>query len=109
MSISIFSTEHACTIQVEGYFNYKINSQFRKAYESVHKDIQFIIDFQKTHTIDFSTIGMLLLLHDHIGGHHAPKKVHLINCSDHIHDVFDTLKLHKFFQISASRDYYISS
>lgn len=102
MTVSIFSNDDAHIIQVKGHFNHALQAQFRKAYETVRNDIHFIVDFHKTHTIDYSTIGMLLLLHDYSSKGQSSKKVQLINCNEEIRSIFDVLNFHHLFELSSS-------
>lgn len=83
-------------IKVHGTLGNKIQREFRGAYET-SKVTKFIIDLQNTTSIDSSGLGMLLLLRDFAGGDDS--HVELINCSDHILDIFSITNFYKLFVI----------
>ncbi|MCC7012242.1 MAG: STAS domain-containing protein [Planctomycetes bacterium] len=57
------------TIKVSGRFDFKLHTEFRRAYESLpQRPAQYIIDLGETEYMDSSALGMLLLLRQFAGG-----------------------------------------
>ncbi len=87
-------------IQVKGILGNKVQREFRAAYENAQAG-KYVIDLQNTDNIDSSGLGMLLLLRDFAGGESA--KVELINCSEHILDIFNITNFFKLFSIPQAK------
>lgn len=81
---------------VSGILGNVIHKEFRAAYENV-KANKYILDLANTQNIDSSGLGMLLLLKDHAGGENA--NIELINCSDHLLDIFHVTCFFRLFNI----------
>ena len=83
-------------INVNGTLGNQIQREFRGAYEKSGKS-KFIIDLKNTQSIDSSGLGMLLLLRDFAGGDDS--RVEILNCSEHILDIFNITNFFKLFKV----------
>jgi anti-anti-sigma factor len=98
MAISTKTDASQQIIQVSGRFDFSVQAEFRKAYESVEPTMQFIVDFREADYIDSSALGMLLLARDYAGGDNA--KIEIINCGPEIKNILEISNFQKLFKIS---------
>jgi anti-anti-sigma factor len=98
MAISTKTDTSQQVIQVSGRFDFSVQAEFRKAYESVEPTMQFIIDFREADYIDSSALGMLLLARDYAGGDKA--KIEIVNCGAEIKNILEISNFQKLFKIS---------
>lgn len=88
------------TIQISGQFNAGIHREFRDAYkdrvENPNK-AHYIIDLGKTDYMDSAALGMLLLLHDYVGGGNSSITIRQAN--DTIRGILEIAKFDRLFQI----------
>jgi anti-anti-sigma factor len=98
MAISTKTDTSQQVIQVSGRFDFSVQAEFRKAYESVEPTMQFIIDFREADYIDSSALGMLLLARDYAGGDKA--KIEIVNCGPEIKNILEISNFQKLFKIS---------
>jgi anti-anti-sigma factor len=98
MAISTKTDTSQQIIQVSGRFDFSVQAEFRKAYESVEPTMQFIIDFREADYIDSSALGMLLLARDYAGGDKA--KIEIINCGPEIKNILEISNFQKLFKIT---------
>jgi anti-anti-sigma factor len=98
MAISTKTDTSQQIIQVSGRFDFSVQAEFRKAYESVEPTMQFIIDFREADYIDSSALGMLLLARDYAGGDKA--KIEIVNCGPEIKNILEISNFQKLFKIS---------
>ena len=56
------------TIKIEGVFDFALRNQFRRAYEGVINEFQYVVDLTAVDSIDSSAISMLMMLNDHMDG-----------------------------------------
>ena len=88
--------ENTAKISIDGVLGNAIHKEFRAAYEQ-HEAKRYIVDLSNTTTIDSSGLGMLLLFKDHAGGDDAD--IEIINCSDHLLDIFHLTCFFRLFKI----------
>ncbi len=98
MAISTTTDENKHVIQVQGRFDFSVQAEFRKAYESAEPSKQFFIDFKQADYIDSSALGMLLLARDYAGGDNA--KMEIINCGGEIKSILEISNFQKLFKIA---------
>jgi anti-anti-sigma factor len=98
MAISTKTDKSQQIIQVSGRFDFSVQAEFRKAYESVEPTMQFIVDFREADYIDSSALGMLLLARDYAGGDKA--KIEIINCGPEIKNILEISNFQKLFKIT---------
>jgi len=73
-----------------------IHKEFRRAYED-NSASSYVVDLANTSNIDSAGLGMLLLMRDYTGGEES--NIEIINCSDHILDIFHVTCFYKLFKI----------
>ena len=83
-------------LKINGGLGNKIQREFRKAYEN-NPCKKYTIDLAGSSNIDSSGLGMLLLLRDFAGGEKS--NIEIINCSDHILEIFHVTCFYKLFKI----------
>ncbi len=97
MAIRSSTQDNITTIRPGDTFDYSEQAEFRKAYESVPKNQQFVIDFRDTRYLDSAALGMLLLLREYAGEEQA--KITLVNCDDEVKNIFRISNFNKLFKI----------
>ena len=85
-------------ISIRGRFDFSQITEFRKAYESQQKDLNFTVDLRQTEHIDSSALGMLLNMRTFLGGDKA--KIEIANCSPGIKKILEISRFDKKFTIS---------
>lgn len=98
MSITTKKDGFSHIIKIKGQFDFAIQRDFRKAYESEASSQRFILDLSETEYMDSSALGMLLLLRDHAGAETA--KVELINFNQEIKSILGISNFQRLFTIS---------
>ena len=83
-------------ISIDGVLGNVMHKEFRTAYEEEQAN-KYIIDLANATTIDSSGLGMLLLFKDHAGGEKSD--IEIINCSDHLLDIFHLTCFFRLFKI----------
>ena len=73
-----------------------IHKEFRRAYED-NSSPSYVVDLANSSNIDSAGLGMLLLMRDFTGGEES--NIEIINCSDHILDIFHVTCFYKLFNI----------
>lgn len=84
------------TLIIEGTLGNDIHKAFRDAYEN-NSTQKYVVDLRNAQNIDSSGLGMLLLFRDYAGGDES--KIQLINCSDHVLEIFHVTCFYKLFDI----------
>lgn len=95
------NNEGIIKIVVSGKLGNTVQKNFRRAYED-NPAKTYIIDLSDVDSIDSSGLGMMLLMRDFVGGKNA--NIEIINCSDHILDIFNVTCFHKLFTIAQFGD-----
>jgi anti-anti-sigma factor len=98
MSVTTSSEGNKQIIKIKGRFDFNQQSDFRKAYESLPSQSNFVLDFSGTDYMDSSALGMLLLLRDYAGGDSS--KMEIIRCSAEIKSILEISNFHQLFKIS---------
>lgn len=98
MGIAVKAEGSKVIISVTGRFDFSVQSDFRKAYESSVASSQFVVDFATADYMDSSALGMLLLLRDFAGGDNA--KIELTRCGAEIKNILEISNFGKLFKIS---------
>ena len=100
MGISTREQGDAIIINLSNTFNFMEQAEFRKSYEG-QKNSQarkYILDFRLVQFIDSSSLGMILLLNDHVSDT-VRNKITLRNTSQNVQDIFKEANFHKIFHI----------
>lgn len=85
------------TIVFPSELNYKLRRQFREIYENHSRGYRYVVDFRSVSMIDSSTIGMLLLLREYVGGEKA--NVTLTNCQSIVRELLIAAHFEQLFRI----------
>ena len=64
MSITTKTSKLIHTIKIEGVFDFALQDQFRRAYECVSSESQYVVDLTAIDSIHSSAISMLMMLND---------------------------------------------
>ncbi|MBX8483954.1 STAS domain-containing protein [Pseudomonas cichorii] len=86
------------TVFIEGRFDFSTHQDFRGAYEDRSANLKYVVDLARTHYLDSSALGMLLLLRDHAGGDDVV--VELVNCTPDVIKILTISNFSKLFQLS---------
>lgn len=85
------------TIKISGRFDFKLQQDLRKAYESQPRASRYVIDLAGTEYMDSAACGMLLVFRDFAGGDKAD--ITLANSNAEIRKTLTMLQFHKLFRI----------
>lgn len=85
------------TIKVRGHFDFRLITEFRKAYNSIQEPKKVIVDLEETDYIDSSGLGILIYLRKHFNC--TKENIHLINCNSPITKTFMIARFNKMFTI----------
>ena len=99
MSVS-FQTDQQLqeiTIKVCGNFDFRLVTEFRKAYNAIKSPKKVIVDLKETDYIDSSGLGSLIYLRKHFDC--KKENIHLINCNAQIIKTFAIARFNKMFVI----------
>ncbi|NQZ06389.1 MAG: STAS domain-containing protein [Algicola sp.] len=99
MSVS-FQTDQQLqeiTIRVSGHFDFRLVTEFRKAYNAIQSPKKVIVDLQDTDYIDSSGLGILIYLRKHFDC--KKENIHLINCNSIVTKTFIIARFNKMFVI----------
>jgi len=85
-------------ITVTEAFVFSENKGFRNAYKNIKPDrnINVSVDLNHINYMDSSALGMLLLLDEHF----EEQRINILNCSDYVKKILDTVNFSKKFNIS---------
>ena len=100
MTVETSLTEDGCVliITVKGKFDFKLLSQFRKAYsDNTLESEKIIIDLRDTISIDSSALGMLLNMQRYLGK--ADGEISIMNCNKDVIKIFQITHFDKKFRI----------
>jgi anti-anti-sigma factor len=87
------------TLRIDGKFDFKLNRAFREMYQQAPDNIRcFVIDLSRTHYMDSSALGMLLLLREHV--HEDRSRVRIVRCNPEIRKILEIANFDKLFEIS---------
>jgi anti-anti-sigma factor len=87
------------TLSIGGKFDFKLNRAFREMYEEAPAEIQcYVIDLSRTHYMDSSALGMLLLLREHVNEDRS--RVRIVCCNPEIRKILEIANFDKLFEIS---------
>lgn len=98
MSITTTTEDEIHTIKLCGQFDFRLQNEFKAAYEVADKTMHFLIDFSVTEYMDSSALGMLLLLREYAGN--ESEKITLANCGHKIIEILDVAKFDQLFTIA---------
>lgn len=98
MTVSSTSDGNKHIINIQGRFDFSLQSEFRQSYELAAPSSNFVVDFAATDYIDSSALGMLLLLRDYAGGDSA--NIDIVHCRNEIKNILEISNFQKLFQIS---------
>lgn len=99
MSVS-FETDREkgeIVISVSGHFDFRLVTEFRRAYAAITNPSKVVVDLQKTDYIDSSGLGILVYLRKHFNC--RKEDIHLINCNNEITKTFKVARFNKMFMI----------
>lgn len=91
------SADGTFTIRINGRFDFKLQQDLRKAYESQPRAARYVIDLSGTEYMDSAACGMLLVFRDYAGGDKAD--ITLANGNPEIKKTLNMLQFHKLFKI----------
>jgi anti-anti-sigma factor len=89
--------ERQITIAVEGHFDFRLVTEFRRAYNAIQDPLKVIVDLKKTDYIDSSGLGILIYLRKHFNC--KKEDIHLINCNNEVTKTFIIARFNKMFVI----------
>lgn len=95
---SQMSADGALTIRINGRFDFKLQQDLRKAYESHPRAPRYMVDLSGTAYMDSAACGMLLVFRDFAGGDKAD--ITLVNCPPEIRKTLHMLQFQRLFKIS---------
>jgi anti-anti-sigma factor len=90
------NTNGDVTINIGERFTFGVHRDFRGAYRDQPKNINYIVNLNKTTYMDSSALGMLLLLRDFNGEN---KIIKITDCNSEIIKVFEIARFDKLFKI----------
>ena len=90
--------QHSITISVEGHFDFRLVTEFRKAYSAISNPDQVIINLEKTDYIDSSGLGILIYLRKYFNC--TKGTIHLVNCNPDVTKTFVVARFNKMFTIN---------
>ncbi len=86
------------TIKVNGRFDFNAHQAFRDSYRNFNDPaVQYVIDLKDTEYMDSSALGMLMLLHRHVG--ERKNAIRIINAKPGIRRVLEIARFDKKFEI----------
>lgn len=91
------ASDGTVTIRISGRFDFKLQQDLRKAYESQPKSSRYVIDLARTEYMDSAACGMLLVFRDFAGGDNA--NITLANTNSEIRKTLNMLQFQKLFKI----------
>lgn len=63
------TTAAELVLRIDGRFDFRMNQEFRNAYETVAPGVRtIVVDLSRVDSIDSSALGMLLMMRDKAGG-----------------------------------------
>lgn len=86
------------TIAVSGHFDFRLVTEFRRAYNAIKDPSKVVVDLKDTDYIDSSGLGILVYLRKHFNC--RKENIHLINCNTEITQTFKVARFNKMFVIS---------
>ncbi len=87
------------TLHVSGRFDFKLHSEFRRAYEAIQpRPLRFVIDLTNAEYLDSSALGMLLLLKQFAGGEAGA--VVLTNVKPELAKILNVANFGKLFMVA---------
>ncbi len=101
MEVSVTKEFARATISLRGRFDFNAHREFPAAYEKLINDMAvrtIRVDLSGVDYLDSSALGMLLVLHDKLGG--VRKEVVLIGVEGNVKQVLEIANFSKLFQIS---------
>ncbi len=97
MPITTQTNNNVATIHISGSFDYKMRTEFRKAYADIPTGTIYEIDFARVTSVDSSALGMLLVMREQTGGEQA--NISFINCKPEIRHLFQISQFKDLFQL----------
>lgn len=97
VSYQIDPTGKSITIYVTGHFDFRLVTEFRRAYSAIENPERVIVDLAKTDYIDSSGLGILIYLRKHFNC--QKDDIHLINCNNEVTKTFAVARFNKMFVI----------
>ncbi len=91
------SDKRTLTIGIRGRFDFSVVNEFRAAYESAPKGIDYVIDLRQAEHIDSSALGMLLNMRNHLGGDSV--KIEIAHAAPGIRKILEISRFDKKFTI----------
>ena len=86
------------TIRTDNKVDYNAQTDFRACYsEEKDHDITYIIDMRDTSYMDSSSLGILLLLREHVGNDR--NRISICNCSRDIKNILEISNFDRLFTI----------
>ena len=98
MTIEAVSDGNKYIINIQGRFDFSLQSEFRHSYEKVPPSSNFVLNFAAADYIDSSALGMLLLLRDYAGGDSA--NIDIVHCRNEIKNILEISNFQKLFKIA---------
>jgi anti-anti-sigma factor len=87
------------TLRIDGRFDFNMHRSFRELYERAPPEVaQYVIDLAKTHYMDSSALGMLLLLREHVQGERS--RIRIVNGNPEIRKILEIANFDKLFEIA---------
>jgi anti-anti-sigma factor len=96
-----FEADHQArliTIAVSGHFDFRVITEFRRAYNAIENPQTVIVDLKETDYIDSAGLGILIYLRKHFNC--KKEDIHLINCNNEITKTFTIARFNKMFVIN---------
>ena len=100
MSVEINTSGEIATINLSGNFDFSHQDSLQQAFEQAMQSTpqQINIDFEAVTFIDSTIIRLLLKLHD--TAHHKQSTLTIMNCNEHIREIFVIGGFDKIFKIN---------
>lgn len=78
-------------------FSYKLYREFRDIYQNNDPGVTYEVDFSKVKTIDSSSMGMLLLMHEYCVKNKS--RIVLSNCDAGVSNILKNSTMASFFEV----------
>lgn len=98
VSFEVDKQKGEIVITVSGHFDFRLVTEFRRAYNAIKDPNKVVVDFENTDYIDSSGLGILVYLRKHFNC--RKENIHLINCNNEVAKTFKIARFNKMFMIT---------
>jgi HptB-dependent secretion and biofilm anti anti-sigma factor len=82
-------------IAFSGAFDFHSRSDFMNAYKDQPTNLSYILDFRKSHSVDSSALGLLMIFREHLGNNSS--NITVTGCSPQLMKLFEVAQFHTIF------------